>query len=74
MKKFSVLLFVIGIIVTIGLIIYFRSVVNPVDSDSMVIDRSGNQVSRWPIFIGIIFTFVGAVFYYVSHYEKKKGK
>ena len=74
MKKFSVLLFVVGIIVTIGLIIYFRSVVNPVDSDSMVIDRSGNQVSRWPIFIGIIFTFGGAVFYYVSHYEKKKGK
>jgi hypothetical protein len=71
MKKFSVLLFVVGIIVTIGLIIYFRSVVNPVDSDPMVIDRSGNQVSRWPIFIGIICTFVGAVFYYVSHYEKK---
>ncbi len=74
MKKFSVLLFAAGIIVTIGLIIYFRSVVNPADSDSMTIDRSGNQVSKWPIFIGIIFTFVGAVFYYVSHYEKKKGK
>jgi len=71
MKKFSILLFVVGIIVTIGLIIYFRSQVNPVDSDSMTIDRSGSQVSEWPLFIGIIFTFVGAVFYYVSHYEKK---
>jgi hypothetical protein len=71
MKKISVALFISGIIITIGLIIYFRSVVNPVDSDSMTIDRSGNQVSEWPLFIGIIFTFVGAVFYYVSHTEKK---
>jgi hypothetical protein len=71
MKKISILLFVVGVILTIGLVIYFRSEVNPVDSDSMTIDRSGSQVSEWPLFIGIIFTFVGAVFYYVSHYEKK---
>jgi uncharacterized integral membrane protein len=71
MKKVSVILLVVGIIVTIGLIIYFRSQVNPVDSDYMAIDRSGHQVSRWPIFIGIILTFVGGVFYYVSHTEKK---
>jgi amino acid transporter len=70
MKKVSVLLIIVGIIVTIGLIIYFRSVVNPVDSDAMTIDRSGSQVSEWPLFIGIIFTFVGTVFYYVSHTEK----
>jgi hypothetical protein len=74
MKKISVFLFIAGVIVTIGLVIYFRSEVNSVDSDSMVIDRSGSQVSRWPIFLGIILTFVGAVFYYVSHYEKKKNK
>jgi len=71
MKITSILLFLSGIIITIGLIIYFRSVVNPVDSDAMTIDRSGNQVSAWPIFIGIIFTFVGGVFYYVAHSEKK---
>ncbi|HEY8780388.1 MAG TPA: hypothetical protein VIM16_02135 [Mucilaginibacter sp.] len=71
MKKVSVILFVVGVIVTIGLVIYFRSQANAVDSDSMVIDRSGSEVSRWPIFIGIIFTFVGFVFYYVSHYGKK---
>ncbi len=71
MKKTSAFLFILGIILTIGLIIYFRSVINPVDSDSMTIDRSGSQVSRWPIFIGIILTFVGGVFYYVSHNDKK---
>jgi hypothetical protein len=71
MKKISIALFILGIIITIGLVIYYRGVVNPVDSDSMTIDRSGNQVSKWPVFIGIIFTFVGGVFYYVSHSEKK---
>ena len=71
MKVTSIFLFLAGVIITIGLIIYFRSVVNPVDSDSMTIDRSGNQVSEWPLFIGIILTFVGGVFYYVAVTEKK---
>ena len=74
MKKISVLLFIVGVIVTIGLIIYFRSVSNPVDGELMTISRSGSMVSEWPLFIGIILTFVGIVFYYVSHYEKKKSK
>jgi len=72
MKKISILLFVVGIIVTIGLIIYFRSVVNVADSDPMTIDRSGNQVSEWPLFVGIILTFVGGVFFYVALDEEKK--
>jgi hypothetical protein len=71
MKIISIFLFITGVIVTIGLIIYFRSVVNPVDSDAMTIDRSGNQVSEWPLFIGIILTFVGALFFYVANNEKK---
>ena len=74
MKKISVLLFIAGVIVTIGLVIYFRSEVNSVDSDPMVIDRSGAQVSRWPIFLGIIMWFVGSVFYYVSHSERKRSE
>ncbi len=71
MKKVSVLLIIVGIIITIGLIIYYRSAVNPVDSDAMTINRSNGQSSEWPLFVGIIFTFVGCVFYYVSHTEKK---
>ena len=71
MKKISVILFVLGIIITIGCVIYFRTEVNPADSEAMTISRSGSQVSEWPIFIGVIFTFVGAVFYYASTHEKK---
>lgn len=73
MKKISLLMFVVGIIVTIGLIIYFREVVNPVDSESMTISRSGSQVSEWPLFIGIILTFVGGVFFYAAMDEEKKA-
>jgi len=71
MKKFSILLFIAGVIVTIGLIIYYKSVVNVVDSDSMTISPSGDMVAKWPLFIGIIMVFVGAVFFYISKYGKK---
>ncbi|MDO3642584.1 MAG: hypothetical protein ACTHMI_01480 [Mucilaginibacter sp.] len=71
MKKTSILLIIIGIIITVGLIIYYKSVPNPVDSDSMTIAPDGHMVAKWPIFIGIIFTFVGCVFYYVAQSEKK---
>ncbi len=63
-------MFVAGIILTIFLIIYFRDVVNPVDSEPMSIKPGGGMSSEWPLFIGIIFTFVGVVFYYVSDYKK----
>jgi len=71
MKKISILLFVVGLIVTIGLIIYYRDVVNVVDSEPMTINRGNDMVAEWPLFIGIIMVFVGAVFYYVSVYGKK---
>lgn len=71
MKKISIILFVVGVIVTVGLIIYYRSVVNPVDGELMTIDRNGNMVSEWPLFVGIILVFVGAVFYYVARFGKK---
>ncbi|WP_295673068.1 hypothetical protein [uncultured Mucilaginibacter sp.] len=71
MKKFSILLFIAGVIVTIGLIIYYKSVVNVVDSDSMTISPNGDMVAKWPIFVGIIMVFVGGVFFYVSKYGKK---
>ena len=71
MKLTSIILFLSGVALTIYLIIYFRSVVNPVDSDPMTISHSGSQVSEWPLFIGIILTFVGGVFYYVAVTEKK---
>jgi len=72
MRKISIALFIIGVIITIGLIIFYRSQVNPVDSDAMTISRNGWKTSEWPLFIGIIFTFVGAVFFYAS--LSKKGK
>ena len=71
MRAVSIFLLIAGVIFTIACVIYFRSVVNVADSDSMTINRSGSQVSEWPVFIGIIMTFVGAVFFYISMSEKK---
>jgi uncharacterized membrane protein len=71
MKKISILLFIVGLIVTIGLAIYFKSEVNPVDSDEMTISHSGEMISKWPIFIGIGLMFVGATFFYASLNQKK---
>ncbi|WP_428330593.1 hypothetical protein [Mucilaginibacter sp.] len=73
MRKISIFLFIVGVITTIALIIYFKTVVNPVDSDSMTIDGSGNMIAKWPLFIGIILTFVGGVFFYASIDEENKA-
>lgn len=73
MKIISILLFIAGLIVTIGLIIFYRSAVNVVNADPMTIDRHGYQVSEWPLFIGLILLFVGSVFYYVSHDQKSSN-
>ena len=73
MRKISILLFILGLIVTVWLAIYFKSEVNPVDSDEITISGSGEMISKWPIFIGIILMFVGATFFYAS-FNEKKGK
>jgi uncharacterized integral membrane protein len=71
MKKLSILVFLVGVAITIFLVIYYRSVVNPVDAETMDINPAGNMIAEWPLFIGILTTFVGGVFYYVSHYGKR---
>jgi hypothetical protein len=71
MKKLSILIFLVGVALTIGLIIYYRPETNPVDAEPISINRAGEMTSKWPLFIGILTTFVGAVFFYVSHYGKK---
>jgi hypothetical protein len=71
MKKLSILIFIIGVAITVGLIIYYRPETNPVDSEPVAINRSGEMTAEWPLFIGLLTTFVGAVFFYVSHYGKK---
>lgn len=71
MKRTSIIIFLAGVIITIYCIIYFRPILDVVDSDPMTVNPSGDKVAPWPLFIGIYTTFVGAVFYYVSHAAKK---
>jgi uncharacterized membrane protein len=71
MKKISILLLTAGVIFIVGCLIYFKPTINAVDSDPMTVSPAGVMVSEWPIFIGIILTFVGGLFFYVSNSEKK---
>jgi len=73
MRNFSILLFILGVIITVWLCIYYKSEVNPVDYDEITISHSGEMISKWPVFIGIIFMFVGATFFYAS-FAKNKSK
>jgi uncharacterized membrane protein len=74
MKKVSLLLIVIGIILIFIAIYYFRPALNPVDSDPMTINPTGTKTSEWPLFIGILTTFVGVTFYFVSTHDNKAKK
>jgi uncharacterized membrane protein len=67
MKKVSVILIIAGIIGILFCVFYYNHMVNPVDSDPMAVKPGGAQTSEWPVFIGIILTFVGITFYYASH-------
>jgi len=71
MKITSILLFISGVIFTIYCVTYFNPRINAADSDPMTVNPSGGVVAEWPIFIGIILIFVGAVFFYISQTEKK---
>jgi amino acid transporter len=74
MKKISILLVIIGVAVIIACLVYFRPMANPVDSDTMTVNPHSIRTSEWPLFIGILTTFVGVCFYFIGVAEEKKAK
>ena len=73
MKNISILLVIVGIAVIIYCLTYFHPLINAVDSDTMTANSNGTRTSEWPLFIGILTTFVGICFYFISTDEKKKA-
>ncbi len=74
MKKTSIVLIIVGVAVIIACLIYFRPGLNPVDSDTMTTTPSGIKTSEWPLFIGILTTFVGICFFFIGVADEKKAK
>lgn len=74
MKRVSIILTVIGIIVIFTAIYYFSPGINPVDSDTMTVNPKGIRTTEWPLFIGILTTFVGICFFFISVSEEKKAR
>ena len=74
MKRTSIVIIIIGIAITIACIVYFRPMLNVVDSDTMTVTPHGEKTSEWPLFIGLLTTFVGVCFYFIGASEEKKAK
>ncbi|MDB5133531.1 MAG: hypothetical protein JWP37_134 [Mucilaginibacter sp.] len=74
MKRVSIALTIIGIILIFVAIYYFRPALNVVDSDPMTVNPQGIRTTEWPLFIGILTTFVGICFYFISVADEKKAK
>ncbi|MGN6640814.1 MAG: hypothetical protein ACTHJ8_18020, partial [Mucilaginibacter sp.] len=66
----SIVITLVGIAIIVFCQIYFRPAINLVDSDTMSVTPEGIRSSRWPLFIGILTTFVGIVFYLVATHDK----
>ncbi|HTD98355.1 MAG TPA: hypothetical protein VK668_03680 [Mucilaginibacter sp.] len=74
MKRVSIVLTVIGIILIFAAIYYFRPALNVADSDTMTVNPKGIKTSEWPLFIGLLTTFVGICFYFIAAADEKKAK
>ena len=74
MKKISILLVIIGILVIVYCLTYFHPLINAVDSDTMTANSHGVKTAEWPLFIGILTTFVGICFYFIGVSDEKKAK
>jgi amino acid transporter len=74
MKRNSIIIMIIGVAITIACLVYFKPLINPVDSDTMTVTPHGVRTSEWPLFIGLLTIFVGVCFYLIGLSEDKKAK
>ena len=75
MKTTSIFITIAGIIITIACLVYFKPALDVVDSDTMTIGgSSASKTSEWPLFIGLLTTFVGITFYFVATHDKTAKK
>lgn len=74
MKARSIIIIIIGLAVTIFCLYYFRPALDVVDSDPMNVNPHGIRAARWPLFVGILTTFVGFVFLFISFDDERKEK
>ena len=74
MKLISIIITLVGLAVLIYCLTYFRPALNAVDSDALTVNPKGAMTSEWPLFIGILTTFVGITFFFVSLSDKTAKK
>jgi len=75
MKATSIIVIIIGVAITIFCITFFKQALNVADSDTMTVGGSSvAKTSEWPLFAGILTTFVGVCFFIVASTRKTTTK
>jgi len=74
MKSISIIITLVGIAVLIYCLTYFSPALNVVDSDPLTVNPKGHMTAEWPLFVGILTTFVGITFFFVSLNDKTAKK
>jgi len=75
MKATSIIVIIIGVAITIFCIMFFKPALDVVDSETMTVGgSSAAKTSEWPLFIGILTTFVGICFFIVASTRKTTTK
>lgn len=74
MKATSIIVIIIGVAITIFCITFFKPALDVVDSETMTVGGSSvAKTSEWPLFIGILTTFVGLCFFIVASTRTAKN-
>lgn len=76
MKKFGIVLLIIGLIVLIGGNFFYKTANNTVDTGgSMLITTiSGHWSNKIPVFIGGVLAALGAVFFFAYYKDNPTSK
>jgi amino acid transporter len=74
MKRTSIIIIIVGVAITIACLVYFRPALNVADSDTMTVNPQGIKTTEWPLFIGLLTTFVGICFFFIGAAEEKKAR
>ena len=75
MKTTSIFITIIGLAVLVFCLMNYKPALDVVDSETMTVWGSNPaKTSEWPLFIGILTTFVGVTFYFVATHDRTAKK
>ncbi len=71
MRRVSVILIVVGIVLIIAGGFFYKTQTSAADSRPTTVTLAGNKSFQWPVYTGIIVLFLGAIFNVASRRNTK---